>query len=275
MLDNFIYENHLGIRFNGLENGVYLNTNDLRDYTWSHQSINGRISRFYRSTTSRKLPLVVACESDEVANAVRNKLLEIAEADILARLPGKIYVGEYYTTGYITGSAKTNYLIARRFCNITLTVTSDNPAWYREKTHVFVPTAGNVDFIGETEYPYDYPYDYAAVASGKKLNCDSIGNSAFKLLIYGSATNPEIVIGGHKYAINGTVGSGETLLINSLTKTITLNTTDGRQINWFDKRSRDSYIFEPLPSGKHDVMWVGTFGFNVTVIEERSEPKWT
>jgi hypothetical protein len=217
---------------------------------------------------------VVACESDAVANVVRNRLLEIAEADIMANLPGKIYIGEYYTTGYITGSAKTDYLITGRFCNISLTVTSDNPAWYREQTQVFVPNAGDVDFIGETEYPYDYPYDYAAAASGKQLNCDSIGNSAFKLLIYGGATNPEIIIGDHKYAINGAVSHGETLLIDSLTKTITLNTTDGRHSNWFDKRSRDSYIFEPLPPGRHDVTWVGTCGFNVTVIEERSEPRW-
>lgn len=275
MLDNFIYENHLGVRFNGVENDVYLNANTLRDYAWTYQTMNGRISRFYRSTTGRKIPLVVACESTAVANTVRNKLLEIAEADILARLPGKIYIGEYYTTGYITASVKSNYLITGRFCNIELTVTSDNPAWYREKTQLFLPATDDGDMVGETEYPHDYPYDYAVAASGKNLTCDSIGDNAFKLLVYGAATNPAITIGGHTYAVNGTVGSGEMLLIDSLTKTITLITADGKRVNWFDRRARDAYIFKPIPPGQHDVTWLGSYGFDLTIIEERSEPRWT
>ena len=46
MLENFVYENHLGQRFVGLENGVYLNENELRDYAWEYDVINNRISRF-------------------------------------------------------------------------------------------------------------------------------------------------------------------------------------------------------------------------------------
>ena len=276
MLDKFIFENHLGQRFEGLPNGVYLNYSDLRDYSWNFDTINSRISRFYRGITSRKIPLVVYCNSDAEAVAIKNRLHELAEADVEARIPGKVFVGDYYTSGYITASVKSNYLIRNKYCKITLTLTSDDPAWYREQTTAFIPSEGSTIGIGSgTDYPYDYPYDYALSMKGRKIVCDSVGSSAFRLTIYGEATNPSVVIGGHTYTINGTIGKGETLLIDSLSKTITLTTAFGNKINWFDKRGRENYIFEPIPAGQNTVSWAGTFGFDLTVIEKRSEPKWT
>lgn len=276
MLDKFIFENHLGQRFEGLENGVYLNYSDLRDYAWSYESINSRISRFYRSITKRKIPLVVCCKTENEAITIKNRLHELAESDIVAKLPGKVIVGDFYTKGYITGSKKTKYLNHKRMCHIELTLTSDDPAWYREHFFHFVPRSGGATSIGGgSDNPYDYPYDYALTLNGRKIVCDSIGSSAFKLKIYGEATKPSISIGGHTYAINGTIGNGETLLIDSLNKTITLTTATGNKVNWYDKRGRESYIFEPIPAGQNIVTWTGTFGFDLTVIEKRSEPKWT
>ena len=113
-IDEFVFENHLGQRFEGLPNGVYLNYSNLRDYSWSFDTISNRISRFYRSITSRKIPLVVYCKSGDEAASVMNRLHELAEADIVANIPGKIFVGDYYTSGYITASVKSNYLIRRK-----------------------------------------------------------------------------------------------------------------------------------------------------------------
>lgn len=276
MLEKFIFENHLGQRFEGLPNGVYLNYNDLRDYSWSYDTINNRISRFYMGTRSRKLPLVVKGKTDEEAVVVKNRLHELSEVDIEARIPGRIYVGDFYTNGFITGSKKSNYLITKQLCNIELTLTSDDPAWYREQTHAFFPKDGSTSGIsGGTDHPYDYPYDYALSLVGQKIMCDTTGSNAFRLLIYGEAVNPSVVIGGHIYAINGTIGKGESLLIDSLAKTITLTTATGSKANWFDKRGRENYIFEPIPAGQNTISWLGTFGFDLTVIEKRSEPKWT
>ena len=276
MLEKFIYEDHNGRRFDGLANGVFLNYNDLRDYSWSYETINSRISRFYRGVTKRSLPLVVASGSDDDAIAIKNKLHELAEADIEAELPGKVYIGDYYTNGYITASKKKNYLITKRYCGIDLTLVSDDPAWYREQKTSFVPGSDEtMGSEGGTDYPYDYPYDYAQITVGRKIYCDSVGDNAFRLMIYGTAVDPIITIGGNTYAVNGTVGAGETLLIDSLTKKITLTTAAGQQVNWFNKRSRDSYIFQPIAPGSNVVNWVGTFGFDLTVIEKRSEPKWT
>lgn len=275
-LNNFVYENHLGQRFDSLANGVYLNHSNILDYSWNYDVVNDRISRFYRSTTKRSLPLVVIGKTEEEAKAARTRLFEIAEADIFAMLPGKIYVGEHYSTGFITASKKSRYLYNKRYCNLALEFTSADPAWYLERTHTFLPGSGETIGVGGgTDYPYDYMYDYALSTTGRSIVCNAVSNSAFRLLIYGSAVNPSVIIGGHRYVINGTIGEGETLLIDSLAKTITLTTALGNKINWFDKRGREDYIFEPIPAGKNSVSWIGTFGFDLTVIEKRSEPTWT
>ena len=104
---------------------------------------------------------------------------------------------------------------------------------------------------------------------------EGFGSSKLRLKIYGEAENPSINIAGHIYAVNGRIQTGESLLIDSITKTIVLTTATGTKVNWFDKRNRESYIFEPIPSGINSVSYNGTFGFDVTIVEERSEPKWT
>ena len=271
--DSFIYENHLGRRFD--EDCVYLNYSDLRDYSWSCDTMNGRISRFYRSITERKLPLVIVGKTDDEATEIKNRLFEIAEADIMAMIPGKIYSGEYYTQGYITASAKSKYLINKRFSKIDLTLTSDDPTWYLDRNYIFVADASEEnDIKSGTDYPYDYKYDYSHSMRSKTILNDSLGSCPFRLRIYGSAVNPTVTIGGHNYKINGTIGASESLLIDGLTKKITLITALGTKSNWLDRRDRESYIFEPIPAGQSAVSWNGSYGFDLTVIEKRSEPKW-
>lgn len=276
MREEFIYENHLGRRLVGREVGIFLNANELRDYSWNYDVVNNRIARFFRSVTSRKLPLMICCSSKEEANDIRNDLLELAETDIDAMLPGKIYTGEYYTTGYITASKKSDYRMHGRYCLIELTLTSVNPAWSREKTHVF---GGSQDTVqtnrSGVDYPFDYKYDFSVTTTTRQLVCEGIKPNNFKLRIYGEATNPSVMIGGHIYAVNGMVKAGESLVIDSLNKTITLTTASGTKLNWFNNRSRESYIFQPIPAGLNNVMYNGSFKFDLIIIEERSEPKWT
>ena len=276
MLENFIFENHLGQRFEGLANGVYLNSNDLRNYNWSYDTINSHISRFYRKTTNRKLPLTVICKNDDEAVKVKNRLMEIAEVDIEAVLPGKIIVGEYYTKGYITASVKSRYTIKKRFCRIELTLTSEDPGWYREEKYSLFSktTSPGVSDVG-TDYPWEYKWDYVFPSSANRIVCNSVRDNAFAMKIYGEITNPVVTIAGHSYAVNGTIKAGESLLIDSLTKTITLTKATGEKENWFDMRNRSSYIFEPIPPGQHLVTSNGSFSVDLTVIEKRSEPKWT
>lgn len=276
MLENFIYENHLGQRFIGLDNKVYLNSNDLRDYSWSYDTINNRISRLYRDPTDRKLPLIVCCTTEAEAAEVKNRLLDLTEIDVEAMQPGKIYVGGYYTTGFITGSKKKDYRIHGRFCYIDLVLTSSNPVWCAEKTHVFGGSNGiEQSAQGGFDFPYDYKHDYSVTTNSRQIVCDTVRGSKFKLKIYGDTVNPTVMIGGHSYTVYGEIKAGETVVIDSQSKTIVLTTASGAKVNWFNNRDREDYIFEPIPPGMNNVLYNGAFKFDLTVIEERSEPKWT
>ena len=273
----FIYENHLGQRFDGT-NCVYLNQSDLRDYSWNYDTINNRVSRFYRGVTSRNIPLVVYAKSKAEANAAKNRLCDITEVDIAETnngkaTPGKVFVGDYYTLGWIVSSKKTAYMPNPKYTRLGLELLRDDSAWYRDTLHTFAP-ARNSPADNGAGYPYGFPYDYTNPANTRNIMCESVGGNAFRLLIYGRADNPTVYIGGHTYAINGTINSGETLLIDSLNKTITLTTATGKKENWYARRNRASYIFEPIPAGQNTVNWDGSFGFDLTVIEKRSEPRW-
>lgn len=274
MLENFIYENHLGQRFVGLEHGVYLNSNELRNYAWDYDVINNRISRFYRSVKARKLPLVVCCSTKEEADEARNRLMEITEADIESIRPGTIYTGDYYITGFITESKKSDYRIHGRTCKIDLVLTSQT-AWSRETVHVFGSTdEGAAASRSGFDFPFDYAYDYSITTASRQVVNDTIKSSNFKLKIYGEATDPAVMINGHSYKVNGMIRDGESLLIDSLNKTITLTTASGSKVNWFNNRDRHDYIFEPIPPGVNNIIYNGSFKFDLTIIEERSEPRW-
>lgn len=275
MLENFIYENHLGQRFVGLENGIYLNANELRNYSWDYDVINNRISRFYHTVKPRKLPLVVCCSTTEEANEARNRLMEITEADVEALQPGTIYIGEYYTTGFITESKKADYRLHGRTCKIDLVLTSHDSAWSRETVHVFGSTdEGEAASRSGFDFPFDYAYDYSVSTASRQVVSNTIKGSKFKLKIYGEATDPAVMINGHAYKVNGMIRAGETLLIDSRNKTIVLTTATGSKVNWFNNRDRHDYIFEPIPPGVNNVIYNGSFKFDLTIIEERSEPRW-
>ena len=276
MLEKFIFENHLGQRIDGSECGIFLNYNDLRDYDWAYDTLNGKISRFRKDIKKKKLPLVLKCDSEEEAIQTKNRLFEVAETDIFALIPGRIYVGDYYMYGYITESKKTNYLISKTYTNFDLAFTPSEAYWFKEETYSFKSSeSSNVAIGGDLGYPYDFPFDYCLPQRGRRLFLKGVGEYAFRLVIYGKAENPSIKIGSHTYAVNGSIGENEYLEIDSLARTITLTTAYTNKINWLDKRSREEYIFQPIPAGEIAVGWVGDFNFDLTIIEMRSEPLWT
>ena len=77
------------------------------------------------------------------------------------------------------------------------------------------------------------------------------------------------------------IPSGSYVTVNSVEgqRSIVMTAKNGDTTNVFDKGERGSglnggtYIFQPLPAGEHQVQGNG-FGFDLTVIQERSTPSW-
>jgi len=275
MIEKFTYMNHenevIGIGYDG----IFAQYNNLRDFTWDYSSNNNVMSNFTRGIVKKTIPLVIIAGTEEKGIQIKNRLFEIAEKDVLAEEPGKIILGDYYMQGYIIESKKTKYLDAKGYMQVSIVFATDLASWVKETTVMFRPAAKDSQTGSNLDYPYDYPFDYSSEIWNKPLNNTNFVDTAFRLIVYGPCVNPAIFINGHTYQVNCYVSDNEYLLIDSRTKKIQLYKYNGEVVNCYNKRNRASYVFEKIKSGVSIVTWNGNFGFDVVLLEERSEPKWT
>ena len=122
---------------------------------------------------------------------------------------------------------------------------------------------------------HDIPYDFAGDMANKTLVNSGFTATNFRMVIYGACNNPAVYVSDHLYQVNCELGATDYLTIDSITKKIFVTAADGTVTNVFNLRNRDSYIFEMIPPGQNIVSWEGNYGVDITLIEERSEPKWT
>jgi len=255
------------------EGEYFLNESELRDFKWRYSDTFNRIVNINRKGVVEKtIPIIVYSNNGIEA---KNRLFEIFERDVLAKKPGRFWVGEYYCEGYILESTKENYLINRNLLNLEVIFVTDKAYWVRQTVSTFARYSDveNQDYM--LEYPYDYDYDYYDTGLASLTICNEhFDASEYILLINGQVNNPRIEISGHVYEVAHEVKSGEVLEINSKNRTITLIQADGGRVNLFNYRSTDYEIFQKIPPGISTVSWTGEFEFELTLLEERSEPKW-
>lgn len=271
MIEKVIYINHLNESFSLGENGIFINENDLHDYMWAYNTESNKISYFERGIVSKTLPIVVANPN---GYSIINDLMEICEKDVLAKQYGRLIIGGYYLNCYILGSKKKNYSLRRGYLNAELSLITDSSQWIKETTKTFSDDGSGAVGGKNLDFPFDFPYDFASPTSVKNLINPSFADTDFKLIVYGEVTNPSIYINGHLYEVNCYVAANEYLTINSKEKTITITRNNGEVINHFKDRNKESYIFEKISSGENSISWIGDITFEITLYEERSEPKW-
>lgn len=272
MIERFLYKNHLGETIEFGKNGFFANKNDLRDWNYSVNSKNERITSMKKGIVKKTIPIQIACLTDQEGIAARNKLFEIMEKDVLSGQHGRFIVGDYYLKCFVTQSKKTEYLRNKRTMNVSLTINTDFPLWTKETMTAFNyrqgSTGKNLDFNN------DFPFDYTSNLIGKEIVNTNFVPSNFRMRIYGPIINPKVTIGGHEYEVTKELQANEYLAIDSTEKTIKLTHTDGSIENCFNLRNRDSYIFEKIPVGTSNVAASGNFKFDVTILDERGEPLW-
>lgn len=284
------YENHLGEVIEFGQNGIYVNYNDFRDYQWEYTSKYGRVRNFSRKITEKSIPLVVMVPSKMDPTQFKNDIFEVFEKDVISNKYGKFIIGDYYMQCYVIGSKKTNYLIDKRYNELSLSIVTDKPYWVKETTRSYIGAKNDItsNVVGTAlvgyavvgsgdsySYPYSYPYGYESYfKSNKSLVNNHYEDTDFIMIINGKILNPVINIGSHKYMLNYDIAENEYVVIDSSQKTITLFKNDKTQVNIFNYRNKENYIFQKIPMGEQSVSWNGEFDFSITLIEKRSEPKW-
>lgn len=273
MLESFKYVNHVGEVLEFGKDGLFANSNDLRDYSWNYDSNKNRIENFRKGVVNKTIPVQIVANSEEEGLLKKNQLFEIFEKDVIAEQAGKIIIGDYYLQGYVYASKKSEYLTNKNMLTTLISIVGDTGNWYKVTTQGFFHT-DEPDPNGRG-YEYGYEYDYA-IGSG---HTDIMTNNHFApcdfiMTIKGYAHNPAVSINGHIYRVKDVVQEYETLTIDSKKKTIILTKNNGVEVNLFSKRDKSSYIFEKIPHGELQIYWNSGFDFEITLFEERGEPKW-
>ena len=273
MLEKFTYTNNFNETLEFGNGSLFVNENDLRDFAWDITSNNNKISSFKKGIVSKTIPVILKCETEDEGIVLRNRLFEVFEKDVLAKKHGKIQIGDYYLRCFITGSKKTEYLINDNYMVVSLTVQTDLPEWIKETTTQFnLSVESNTAYL---DFPYDFSFDFRRSTANQEIYNTALIGCDFILTVFGFVENPTVYIGGHRYAVKVVVDTNEYLTIDSANKTIVLTKSNGEKVNCFHYRHRDSYVFEKIPSGNSVVVSANnTNHFNITLFEERSEPKW-
>jgi len=130
--------------------------------------------------------------------------------------------------------------------------------------------------FGSSDYPKGYNWGYYnQQIQSESIISDALISAPFKLIIYGQCHEPEIIINNHTYKILDTIERGEYVIVDSAEKTITKYCANGATENIFNKRYKEQSIFEPIAEGANEIIWNREFSFDLILMDERSEPKWT
>lgn len=274
------YKNHAGQTVDFTVMPYIVTEADLFDYEWKYKnrsSLNPQISRFYKELTKKTIKIALSAKTKEEYQAAWSYLLEVTERDILANIPGRLYVGEEYLLCYIFKSQKKDWYPKAKFLVNNFAIVSESGTWIKESFHHFLARGQDTQVSQETymDYPYDYSYDYASAILAYIARNSGYAKADFKISIMGPCSCPEISIAGHTYKVDAKLEASEYLVIDSVNKKIYKVKVNGEQVNQFHLRNRESNVFQKIPEGNNIVTWDGSFSFNLTLFEGRSEPRWT
>lgn len=272
---DIVYENHKGNEISLYRWPLMLqNPEMLFGYGWKYDSNKRSISNFSKEIVEKTCTISIFAESKEEYMNVINMITEVIEVDVLNETPGKIKVNGYYLNCFITGSDFEEWEEDFYSTDKKIKIAAVNGSWIKEKQQEFI--SSEYDTSDGFDYPFDYPFDYGINVTGNSvINNDYFSSSDFIIKISGYAFEPLITIGDNQYKINDlTIGNNEVLTIDSRNKTIILTKKNGVNVNCFSKRDKGHYIFEKIKPGNNSVYWNGEYNWSLTLIEERSEPKW-
>lgn len=276
MIDIY-YINSRGEKLNLVEWPYRIQTADLVDYeksyTYSETSSGGEITKFFNSIVNKKITLTVSAEKMEAYYDALDNFHNIVNYDVVNTNPGKLYFNGQYLRCYIFGSKKTEWEYDCNYLDNEISIVAGESNWINEVSKTFIP--GTNASINALDYPRGYLYDFAPKVSTDTVMNDNYMAADFRLTIFGPAVNPSVTIRDNVYKVYTELASGEYLVIDSQERTVVQYDTLGNQERKYNSRDKNYEIYAQIPTGSQAVLWDGSFGFDLTLYQKRSEPRWT
>lgn len=256
--------------------GIRTKTANYHKWNWG---VNGttlqygiRVSDFKRDPATYETKLILN-GSYEQRKALLEALHDDFELDVRRMRLGRIVWGDYYIDCYILMSS--TYADGNTvWTDNDLTIYCPYPFWIREDAKEFYP---QVTPEGEAflDYPTDYDYDFYYGSPGlAKWVRDFPWDCEFRMTLYGPSINPQVTINGYSYIVYDTLDASDYITIDSRENTVVKHLANGVVKNIFDLRGKANSVFKRIPGGTLTLNWPGVWGFDLTLFEERSEPRW-
>ena len=245
---------------------------------WSYSTISGvngigRVKRFYKDTQEASLTVSVMTDTPEEFNEVMYRIHRIFERDIRRLQPGKLWWNGFYKEVFAVETSQDEFEELFEAVEKSISFISVYPYWVKKTTYQYLDLSNDDD--DGLDYNMDYDdFDYQREELIEVIENDCIDKANFELRFYGPCNNPAATIGGHVYELLLDLDDGEYVIVNSLTKKITQTDAYGGIENVFHLRSRESYIFEPIPEGANTVLRSKDLKMDITIFDERGEPEW-
>lgn len=268
------YINHLNEKILLDSENVILKHQELFNYSWDADTDNGKITSFTREMATYPITVTVTADSDEEFADILNNFHSIVVKDIINHKPGRLYIGDQYLSCYISGDIKTDAFMGVPIQVKNLTVVTDHPFWIHEVSRSFQQIISGDDPEGHLDYEYDFNYDYTMPYGSDLIwTVDHFAPCEFLLTVFGPVTDPMILINGHPYQVYTSLDENDYMQINSRNNTIVKYRSDGVRQDIYDSRAKQQSVFDLITPGNIRVVWSGSFGFDLKLYCERSEPK--
>lgn len=227
-----------------------------------------RVSGFSRKAVTYKADLLFYDRSQAVRDALVNALHDDYERDVRNKALGRVVIGGYYIDCYIT-SVDTQDAVG--VTTDSIEIYCPYPFWVQE-SYISLPSSQETGG-GFLDFPFDFPFDFTAPALGHRtVKSDFPFASEFRMVIYGATVNPRITINDYQYILYATIPAGAYAVIDSRDKSIMMY-SNGEKVDLFNFRNKSLSVFEKIPAGNLDITWDSSFGVDITVYRERSEPR--
>lgn len=247
----------------------------LRGREWSYE-----LSTHAAKSVARKARKAeVGFTAIDLAEADRAR--RIMDADVADGTPGKlVYDGEWEQRALVLKSEIAG--AGRSHMSSTLTVALLDGCWTRLRTKAF-PIRVSGDDYSYLDMGFGFPVDLGPSVPVAEAEIGAYARPNVRLVVYGPATNPYVIVGGNRYEVDVSVPDGARLEVDGRSKTISLIGSTGDVTNCFGRGVRTggagggSYIFERLPVSDLpvSVSWDNSFGFDLCWYEEEGEPPWS
>jgi hypothetical protein len=278
---NVVYESSNGHRYDLKADPIRIKNANFHNYSCTREVISQRygekVQRFAKEAQEYETVLYFT----GIMAAIRQTMYDLHndfERDIINQTPAKLWWHDSYIPCYVTASSTYPHDNGAYVCN-EITIYCPSPFWIEEKTFSFYPVEEQaaypyLDF--NTDFAFDFSYKPRAVIPSETGH---YAPSSFRMIMHGPCVNPSVTIGGNVYNVYVSVPAGGYLVIDSRPEAplgwqVYMRDAAGVQSNIFDNRNPNYQILERIPGGTVNMEYSRTYGIDLTLYLERSEPSW-